>query len=233
MKKMSLLQHRLLVVDDDKKLRDLLVNFLKRSGFDVDAASNAPQARSFLALQPYDLIILDIMMPGEDGLTFLNSIREHNTYLPVLILSAKGTTTDRIEGLSIGADDFLPKPFEPEELVLRIKTILKRVIKPTLVPKQIKIGQYALDPDRGILKNAQGFIDLSSTEQILLKTLAQHPGKAFAREDLSQRLGHVISERAIDVQITRLRRKIGDDPKHPRYIQTVRHIGYAFYPDEE
>lgn len=232
-------QSHLLVVDDDRRLRELLLKFLLENGFMVFAASNGAEARAHLASQSVDLMILDIMMPGEDGLSLTKSLRGDATQLsskevPVLLLTARDTVDDRIMGLEYGADDYLSKPFEPRELLARIRAILRRAVpgSNTKTPDLI-LGEYCFHRDTGQLTKGEEIIFLSSTELVLLKILAQNPHKPFSREDLAQRIGHRVSERTIDVQITRLRRKIGDDPRQPRYLQTVRHIGYVLSPEGE
>jgi two-component system phosphate regulon response regulator OmpR len=232
-------QSRLLVVDDDRRLRELLVKFLSENGFLVSSAANAAEARAYLASHAVDLMILDIMMPGEDGLSLTRSLAEGENGqkrprkgpIPILLLTARDQVDDRIQGLDIGADDYLTKPFEPGELLARIKAILRRASSTEEAFSPLKMGDYYFNPETGLLTKGGEVIFLSSTELVLLKILSQSPHKPFSREDLAQRIGHRVSERTIDVQITRLRRKIGDDPRQPRYLQTVRHIGYVLSPD--
>lgn len=233
-------QSRLLVVDDDRRLRELLVKFLSENDFLVSSATNAAEARAYLASQSVDLIILDIMMPGEDGLSLTGSLAEKGQgqkggggrMVPILLLTARDQVNDRIQGLEIGADDYLTKPFEPRELLARIKAILRRALPVEgESPSELILGAHRFNQETGLLMKDEEVIFLSSTELVLLKILAQNPYKPFSREDLAQRIGHRVSERTIDVQITRLRRKIGDDPRQPRYLQTVRHIGYVLSPD--
>lgn len=233
-------QSRLLVVDDDRRLRELLVKFLSENEFLVSSAANAAEARAYLASHAVDLMILDIMMPGEDGLSLTRSLTEGEngkkktgkSPIPILLLTARDQVDDRIQGLDIGADDYLTKPFEPRELLARIKAILRRGSPAQEITQTLlKMGDYHFNPETGLLTKGGDVIFLSSTELVLLKILSQSPHKPFSREDLAQRIGHRVSERTIDVQITRLRRKIGDDPRQPRYLQTVRHIGYVLSPD--
>ena len=233
-------QSRLLVVDDDRRLRELLVKFLSENDFLVSSAANAAEARAYLAGQSVDLMILDIMMPGEDGISLTRSLAEKskdqnkgpNGVIPILLLTAQDQVDDRILGLDVGADDYLTKPFEPRELLARIKAILRRASPlETTAPSDLTLGSYRFNPTTGVLTKGEEVIFLSSTEMVLLKILAMNPRKPFSREDLAQRIGHRVSERTIDVQITRLRRKIGDDSRQPRYLQTVRHIGYVLSPD--
>jgi two-component system phosphate regulon response regulator OmpR len=233
-------QPRLLVVDDDRRLRELLVKFLGENGFLVSSAANAAEARAYLASQPVDLMILDIMMPGEDGLSLTGSLTQKEQgqksagalMVPILLLTARDQVDDRIQGLDVGADDYMTKPFEPRELLARIKAILRRAFPGDGdVSCELTLGAYRFNQKSGFLMKGDDVIFLSSTESILMKILAQNPHKPFSREDLAQRIGHRVSERTIDVQITRLRRKIDDDPRQPRYLQTVRHIGYMLSPD--
>ncbi len=222
-----------LVVDDDRRLRELLTKFLKEAGFRVQAAAAAAEARTQLAAQHFDVMVLDIMMPGETGLEFTKSLREGGNQIPILYLTARDSVEDRIEGFDSGGDDYLPKPFEPAELLSRLRAILRRVAlqKPQSVLPFLVFGDLVFHIDEGILQHHNTQVFLSSTEIILLRTMAQSPRQPFSREDLAQRIGHRVTDRAVDVQITRLRKKIGDDSKQPRFIQTVRHIGYALCPD--
>lgn len=222
----------LLVVDDDRRLRELLTKFLLEQNFRVHSAGNAAEARAHLAQQAYDLMILDIMMPGEDGLELTQKLRQQDK-TPILLLTARDQLDDRIIGLEAGADDYLTKPFEPRELLARVRAILRRIQGPeNPLNKPIQLGDFLFSPQTNQLSKGPDNIFLSSTELILLKTLAMSPRQPFAREDLAQRMGHRVSERTVDVQITRLRRKINDDPRAPRYLQTIRHVGYALCPDD-
>lgn len=225
----------ILVVDDDRRLRDLLVKFLKENGYRVCSAHSAAEARVQLALNKVDLIVLDIMMPKESGLDLTISLRAAGSDVPILFLTAKDSVDEKIEGLDIGADDYLTKPFEPSELTARIRAILRRRMPLDNQEKGeeiLRFGDLTFSLREGLLHDAVNKISLSSTELILLKTLAQSPWQPFSREDLAQRIGHRVEERTVDVQITRLRRKLKDDSRHPKFIQTVRHIGYALCPDE-
>lgn len=228
---------RVLIVDDDRRLRELLVKFLKDNGFLVFAASNAAEARVHLATGNVDLIVLDIMMPGESGLELTKSLRAQQNFIPILLLTAKDSLDDRIDGLGSGSDDYLTKPFEPLELLARIRAILRRVRPISSGQKEegglLKFGNLTFNVTQSKLEDQGDVVFLSSTELVLLKTLAQAPRQPFSRSDLAQRIGHRVSERSVDVQITRLRRKINDDPRQPKYIQTVRHVGYALCPDED
>ena len=226
----------LLVVDDDERIRGLLQKFLMRGGFLVSVARDAAQARRLLAGLEFDLIVLDVMMPGEDGIALTRDLRHHMT-TPILLLTAKGETGNRIEGLEAGADDYLVKPFEPKELLLRINAILRRVPQVRAAeagPKVLHLGTVRYDVDRGELWNGAEIVRLTATEAALMRIFAAQAGVPVSRERLVGDLGRDESqaqERAVDVQITRLRRKIEADPKQPRYLQTVRGSGYMLAPD--
>jgi two-component system phosphate regulon response regulator OmpR len=226
----------LLVVDDDERIRGLLQKFLMRGGFLVSVARDAAQARRLLAGLEFDLIVLDVMMPGEDGIALTRDLRRHRT-TPILLLTAKGETGNRIEGLEAGADDYLVKPFEPKELLLRINAILRRVPQVRAAeagPKVLHLGAVRYDVDRGELWNGTEIVRLTATEAALMRIFAAQAGAPVSRERLVGDLGRdeiQAQERAVDVQITRLRRKIEADPKQPRYLQTVRGSGYMLAPD--
>jgi two-component system phosphate regulon response regulator OmpR len=221
----------LLVVDDDNRIRNLLVKFLSEQGFRVNAAANAAEARSHMACHVFDALVLDVMMPGEDGIQLTKSLRT-STKVPILLLTARDQLDDKITAFDMGADDYLTKPFEPLELLARLRSLIRRSIpSDDSDVSVICFGDYTFDLQNGRLKNKNELVFLTSTEMILLKTLAQIPGHPFSREELAQRIGHRVSERTVDVQITRLRKKIGDDPRNPRTLQTIRHIGYALCPD--
>ena len=220
----------LLVVDDDQRLRALLQKYLSANGFRVSAAADAEEARSLMKSMAFDLLILDVMMPGENGLDLTRAVRAHSA-VPILILTARGESEDRIAGLENGADDYLPKPFEPRELVLRCGALLRRSAAPAASPhREVKMGEAVFDPERGELRRKGKPVRLTSSEAALLKLFAANAGRPFSRTDLCARLG-VTLERSIDVQVTRLRRKIEEDPKLPLYIQTVRGVGYVLVPD--
>jgi two-component system, OmpR family, phosphate regulon response regulator OmpR len=222
-------QH-LLIVDDDTRIRTLLQRYLSENGYRVTAAKDAADARKLMESLDFDFIVLDVMMPGEDGFSLTKAIREKSD-VPILLLTARGEAGDRIEGLERGADDYLAKPFEPRELLLRIATILKRAGTPVEPARQImQLGACRFDPERGELTRDGKPVKLTSAELQLMRVLAANPGQTFTRTDLSQRMGAVL-ERTVDVQITRLRRKIENDPKLPLYLQTVRGIGYVLMPD--
>lgn len=226
----------LLIVDDDERIRTLLQKFLMRHGFLVTSARDAAHARRILAGLDFDLIVLDVMMPGEDGLSLTRGLREKMT-TPILLLTAKGETDNRIEGLEAGADDYLAKPFEPKELLLRINAILRRMPDTSVsdtAPKVLSMGPIRYDIERGELWQGDDLVRLTATEIQLMRIFAAQPGVALRRSKLVEELGRdrgQAQERAVDVQITRLRRKIEDNPKQPRYLQTVRGAGYMLAPD--
>lgn len=233
---MSDFDSHLLIVDDDERIRSLLQKFLMRHGFLVTAARDAAHARRILSGLDFDLIVLDVMMPGEDGIAFTRALREDNA-VPVLLLTAKGDTNNRIEGLEAGADDYLAKPFEPKELLLRINAILRRVPE-TLIdetaPKALMLGPIRYDMERGEMWQGEELVRLTGTEMQLMKIFSASCHEAISRAKLVEELGRdrgQAQERAVDVQITRLRRKIESDPKQPRYLQTVRGAGYMLAPD--
>ncbi|MDB5659288.1 MAG: DNA-binding response regulator [Cypionkella sp.] len=233
---MTELPPHLLVVDDDERIRGLLQKFLIRNGFLVSVARDAAQARRLLAGLEFDMLVLDVMMPGEDGISLTRALRQTLT-VPILLLTAKGETSNRIEGFEAGADDYLIKPFEPKELLLRINAILRRVpaAKPASpAPKVLHMGPVRYDMDRGELWRGTDLIRLTSTEAALMRIFSAQPGTAMSRDKLvgdMPRDDSAGQERAVDVQITRLRRKIEDDPKSPRYLQTVRGEGYMLQTD--
>ncbi|GIK99255.1 MAG: DNA-binding response regulator [Alphaproteobacteria bacterium] len=221
----------ILVVDDDTRLRELLRKYLTEQGFRVTVASSAADARAKLASLEFDLIVLDIMMPGESGLALTQSLRE-TSRVPILLLTAMGEAEDRIAGLEQGADDYLPKPFEPRELSLRIRTILRRAAPEAVVTaRELQLGPFSFDMERRILKRSGAEVHLTEAEAALLLALAQSPGTVMSRDELSRQTGNDVNSRTVDVQVTRLRRKIESDPRFPRYLQTVRGLGYVLRPD--
>ena len=230
---MSEEQIHILVVDDDKRLRDLIGRYLTEQGYRVTTAVDAADARAKLAGITFDLLVVDIMMPGENGLDLTRSLRE-KTPVPILLLTAMGEANDRISGLETGADDYLVKPFEPRELVLRINAILKRAGQraggPTAVGA-VKFGAFVFEIERRRLFKAGEPIHLTDAESELLFQLARRAGEPVSREELSPQSEDSAESRLIDVQMTRLRRKIEDDPRFPRFLQTVRGRGYVLQPD--
>ncbi|MFT5868240.1 MAG: two-component system phosphate regulon response regulator OmpR [Paracoccaceae bacterium] len=231
----------LLIIDDDERIRSLLQKFLIRNGFPTTTARDSGHARRLLMGLEFDLIVMDVMMPGEDGIELTKSLRETLT-TPILLLTAKGDASDRIAGLEAGADDYLPKPFEPKELLLRINAILRRIptaTEPAGTPKVLHLGLIRYDLDRGEMWNGQTPVRLTATEAALMRIFSARPNEPVSRAQLVEDLGRdkgqaaadQAQERAVDVQITRLRRKIEADPKQPRYLQTVRGAGYMLAPD--
>ena len=218
----------LLVVDDDDRIRGLLKEYLARAGFRVTAAADAAAARRLLTQFDFDLLVLDVMMPGEDGFSLTRWVREQGS-TPVMILTARGLSDDRIEGLSLGADDYLSKPFEPQELLLRIEAILRRAGTPA-TSRKLSLGACTFDPDRGELVRGDEPLRLTEAEAQLLRRLAQSANAPVDRLELAPGDADAAG-RAVDVQVTRLRRKIEIDPKNPRYLQTVRGVGYMLAPD--
>lgn len=225
-------QRHLLIVDDDDRIRTLLKQFLSRAGFRITAAPDAASARRLVALMDFDLLVLDVMMPGEDGFSLVKWLRAQPglSSAPVLMLTARGLAADRIEGLSLGADDYLAKPFEPKELLLRIEAILRRAGPPPGVEKLIRLGSCTFDMERLELMQDGKPVRLTEAEGQLLKALALSANAPVERHVLASS-GADAAGRAVDVQVTRLRRKIEVDPKAPRYLQTVRGIGYMLAPD--
>ena len=225
----------LLIVDDDERIRGLLQKFLMRNGFLVSVARDAAQARRILAGLEFDMVVMDVMMPGEDGVTLTRELRKRMA-TPILLLTARGEAANRIEGLEAGADDYLVKPFEPKELLLRINAILRRVPVARVaepVRQVIHLGPVRYDLDRGEMWRGEAPVRLTATEAQLMRVFAAQPGVPISRDRLAGEAGgaDAAQERAVDVQITRLRRKIEDDPKSPRYLQTVRGEGYMLQPD--
>ncbi len=226
----------LLIVDDDERIRELLRKFLARHGFLVSAARDAAHAQRILSGLEFDLIVLDVMMPGQDGISLTSDLRKTLT-TPILLLTAKGETDDRIAGLEAGADDYLSKPFEPRELLLRINAILRRMPDPepnVAMPKILNLGPVRYDIDRSELLQGGEVVRLTATETQLMRIFTENLRQPVSRSKLVEDLGRdkgQAQERAVDVQITRLRRKIEADPKQPRYLQTVRGEGYMLAPD--
>lgn len=217
----------ILVVDDDARLRDLLRQFLTRNGFNVTTAADAEGARAKLAAFTFDLAVVDVMMPGQSGLELTRQLRA-STSLPILLLTARTEPADRIAGLSSGADDYLAKPFEPDELLLRIRAILRRAPPPSMpAPDHVGFGPFSFSIVREELTRAGVVVKLTTAEAQLLKALAERADTAVTREELVARGRVDGGERTIDVQVTRLRRKIEDDPRNPRWLQTVRGAGYV------
>ncbi len=232
---------RVLVVDDDMRLRELLRRYLSEQGFTVDVAPDAGFMDRLLARDPFDLVVLDLMLPGEDGLTICRRLRAADNAIPIIMLTAKGDEVDRIVGLEMGADDYLAKPFNPRELVARINAVMRRQPPPALPgapgtePQQEAVfGDFTLHLGSRILKRNGVDVPLTSGEFSLLRVLVTHPREPLSRErlmDMARGRDHEIFDRSIDVQISRLRRLIEQDSAHPRHIQTVWGFGYVFVPD--
>lgn len=224
----------ILVVDDDARLRDLLFKYLQEQGFVVSQAQSAQEALIFMEHLEVDLVVLDIMMPGQNGFEFCEQVRKRNNFVPILFLSARGDVQDRLEGFERGGDDYLPKPFEPKELLFRIQAILRRKkgqkSEQNRKDKKIYFGDFSLDLENFQLMKEENPIALTEVERRIMALLFSTPGVVHTRESLAQEVSLAASPRSIDVQIVRLRRKLEKDPKFPRYLQTVRHKGYVFIP---
>lgn len=219
----------ILVVDDDDRIRTLLKRYLTDNGFRTSTASNASEARKLMGAVDFDLLVLDVMMPGESGFDLTKSVRAASN-VPILLLTARGLAEDRIEGLERGADDYLSKPFEPRELLLRINALLRRTQPIALNRQELSFGACIFSVGRGELRRDGDLIKLTAGEAALLKALAQKPGEAISRQALAEQTSTAM-ERSVDVQVTRLRKKIEDDPRAPIYLQTVRGIGYVLVSD--
>ncbi len=219
-----------LVVDDDRRLRELLSQYLMDNGYRVTTAIDAEDARGKMQHFAFDLLVVDVMMPGESGVDFTDGIRKGRGRVPILMLTARGEPEDRIKGLEVGADDYLPKPFEPKELLLRIASILRRAGPDDAAPPVVRFGEFAFDMDKCQLSRNGEVVRLTTGETALLTALARKAGVVVSRSELG-RGDHDSFGRAIDVQITRLRRKIEDNPRMPHHLQTVRGQGYVLWAD--
>jgi two-component system phosphate regulon response regulator OmpR len=219
----------ILIIDDDEKIRDLLKQYLKNNNFFVSTAINASDAEEKLKIIKFDLAIIDIMMPGKDGLQLTKEIRE-KIDLPIILLTAKGEPEDRVRGLELGAEDYLPKPFEPKELLLRIKNVIKRIRKNKYAITSIKIGKANINIKKMEIQKDKKVIKINASEKTLLENMIGSAGKIFSREEISK-ITNLTQERSIDVLVTRLRQKIEPDPKNPKYLQTVRGTGYVLWLD--
>ena len=222
-------QH-VMVVDDDDRLRKLLKQYLSEQGYHVSTASDTREADSLLKVFALDAVVLDVMMPGEQGTDYARRLKKEGRDVPVLMLTARGEQDERIEGLEAGAEDYLPKPFAPRELALRLEKLIARTQKQAPA-ESIRFGPYRFQLDTGRLLHQDGPVYLTTSEQACLKMLAQHAGQPVSRERMAQVVGEVHNERSIDVQINRLRKKIETNPSKPVHIQTVRHAGYVLYTD--
>lgn len=225
----------LLLVDDDKRIRTLLARYLGDRGFRVSSAADAQEARSMMHNMAFDLMVLDVMMPGENGLDFAARLRKEPSpcqHIPILMLTARTETADRVKGLEAGVDDYLPKPFDPHELALRIRSILRRTARPVAMPPPViaRFGVFVFDLERGELRQGVDVIRLTDRERDMLRLLASKGGEIVSREELASVSaapdGEVSNERTVDVQVNRLRRKIEIDPANPQHLQTARGAGY-------
>ena len=216
----------ILVVDDDDGIRDLVKQYLNENNFLVTTANSAEDANKKIEVVKFDLIVLDIMMPGKSGLEFTQE-NKNSINTPIILLTAKGEVSERVKGLEVGADDYLPKPFEPKELVLRIKNILNKTKRRDL-KRVIEFGSIKIDLNKHlIIKNSKEY-KINNTEKIILEEMINSPGKTFSRDEIG-RILNLDKERSIDVIITRLRKKIESDPKNPKYLQTIRGAGYVLW----
>ncbi len=216
----------ILVVDDDDRIRDLVKQYLEEKQFLVTTAKDSEDAKNKMEIIKFDILILDIMMPGESGLSLTREIRQKNS-TPIILLTAKGETKDRIHGLELGADDYLGKPFEPKELLLRINNILNKVRK-SILPENIQIGNIVINLEKLNIKTSNKIIKINPQEKKILQNMLSEPGKIFSRDDIGKII-NISKERSIDVMITRLRQKIELNPKNPKYLQTVRGSGYVLW----
>ena len=216
----------ILVVDDDDRIRELVKQYLEENNFLVTTAVDALDAKKKLEIIKFDILILDIMMPGESGLSLTKEMKKNNQ-TPIILLTAKGEAGDRIHGLELGADDYLGKPFEPKELLLRIKNILNKIQKP-LLPDEIYIGSALINLKKLDIKKNKKTIKINPQEKKVLEKMLEFPGKVFSRDDIGKMI-NISKERTIDVMITRLRQKIESRPKNPKYLQTIRGAGYVLW----
>ena len=216
----------ILVVDDDNRIRELVKQYLEKNHFIVTTAINALDAKKKLEIIKFDILVLDIMMPGESGLSLTKEIKENNP-MPIILLTAKGEAQDRIEGLELGADDYLGKPFEPKELLLRVKNILNKT-RTSVLPEEIYIGSALINLKKLIIKINNQTKKINPQEKKILEKMLRSPGKVFSRDDISKII-NLSKERTVDVMITRLRQKIESNPKSPKYLQTIRGSGYVLW----
>ncbi len=230
---------KILVVDDDMRLRALLERYLMEQGYQVRSAANAEQMDRLLERENFHLLVLDLMLPGEDGLSICRRLRQQGNTIPIVMLTAKGDEVDRIIGLELGADDYLPKPFNPRELLARIKAVMRRQTQdvpgaPAQQEAEINFGEFSLNLATREMHHFEEAIALTSGEFAVLKVLVSHPREPLSRDklmNLARGRDYSALERSIDVQVSRLRRLIEKDPANPRYIQTVWGLGYVFVPD--
>ena len=216
----------ILVVDDDDRIRELVAAYLEENGFLITTAKNATDARNKIGIIKFDILVLDIMMPGESGLSLTKEIKKNNP-IPIILLTAKGEASERIMGLEVGADDYLGKPFEPKELLLRIKNILNKTQKPPL-PEEISIGKALINLKKLNIKMNNKINKINPQEKKILERMLKSPGKIFSRVDIGKII-NLSKERTVDVMITRLRQKIESNPKNPKFLQTIRGSGYVLW----
>ena len=216
----------ILVVDDDDRIRDLVKQYLEEKNFIVTTAKDSQDAKRKLDIIKFDILVLDIMMPGESGLSLTKEMKKNNS-TPIILLTAKGEIKDRIEGLELGADDYLGKPFDPKELLLRIKNILNKTLKPSL-SEEIYVGNALINLRKSNIKINNEIKKINPQEKKILEKMLESPGKVFTREDIGKII-NLSKERTIDVMITRLRQKIELNPKNPKYLQTIRGSGYVLW----
>ncbi|TKB46668.1 osmolarity response regulator transcription factor OmpR [Thalassotalea mangrovi] len=230
---------KILVVDDDMRLRALLERYLVEQGFVVRSAANAEQMDRLLERENFHLLVLDLMLPGEDGLSICRRLRQNENQIPIIMLTAKGDEVDRIIGLELGADDYMPKPFNPRELLARVKAVLRRKTQeapgaPSMAEDVIEFGEFSLNLGTREMRKGDVSMPLTSGEYAVLKALITHPREPLSRDklmNLARGRDYSALERSIDVQVSRLRRMLEQDPANPRYIQTVWGLGYVFVPD--
>ena len=223
---MESFKSHILVIDDDEGIRSLLKQFLNENGYLVNTASNALEAKEKISIIKFDLLVLDIMMPGKSGLEFISE-NKNNLNAPIILLTAKGEASERVEGLETGADDYLPKPFEPKELILRIQNIIKKT-KKNAQKRVIEFENVKIDLNKQLIIKKNTEFKINNTEKIILEKMINNPGKVFSRIDIGN-LIKIDKERSIDVIITRLRKKIETNPKNPKYLQTIRGSGYVLW----
>jgi two-component system OmpR family response regulator len=229
---MSDMAARVLLIDDDARLFELLASYLRQNGVDVACAPDGPRGLAALEAQPFDAVLLDVMMPGMDGLEVCKRIRQKSR-IPVIMLTAKGDETDRVVGLEIGADDYVPKPFSPRELLARLRAVLRRAA-PQTVADRIAVGDIVIDVPTREVKVSGKATELTGIEFDILLALARRPGRVVPRESLLSEAGRsdvIVGERTVDVHISHLRQKLGDDPRSPKLIKTVRGVGYVLAKD--
>ncbi len=223
---MEKIKYHILVVDDDDRIRELIKEYLKENKLIVSTASNAEEAKIKMGYFKFDLIVLDVMMPGQNGFELTKEIKK-NSNLPIILLTAKGEVENRIEGLELGADDYLSKPFEPKELLLRIRNIIKKITKIDL-NKINKIGEAKVDLNKMSIRLKNKISKINNVEKKVLIEMLANPGKTYSRLQIGE-ISNIIQERSIDVMITRLRQKIEINPKNPKYLQTIRGTGYVLW----